>query len=139
VIEASWSGNKGGSVAQECFVCGEEVRGIGIRGINKQGRRTAELTDKLRAAAQTVDDRGALFEGGDNGPLLNSINGLVSQGEVFVDFWHGAIHGDVPDGNSRRIIKSEWNAWGKDSRKMVRLIDLPPEQLKALILREAGN
>lgn len=117
-------------MARECVLCGETVRGFGTRGINKQLRRTLEMTDRLRAARQTVAERGPLVEGGDNGPLLQSLDCMIQEGESYADFWHNAVHDiDVPGPSEARVIKREWVAWGKGARPVLRLLDLPPETL----------
>lgn len=117
-------------MARECVMCGSSVQGFGTRGINKQLRRTLELTDRIRAAAGKVEAQGPLANDGDTRPLLERLNAMAEEGDSYAAFWHNAVHDiDVPAPSEARIIKRAWVQWGKSARPMLRLIELPPETL----------
>ena len=53
---------------------------------------------------------------------------------MYADFWAGAVHyTDLPPPSEARAIKKQRVDWGKKTRPIVRLAELPPEQLKAVI------
>ena len=83
-------------MAKQCFRCGEEIKGFGVGALNRQGRQPAELAERVREAARKVEARGPLREGGDNGPLLASLERVASEGDSFADFWHKMVHGQDP-------------------------------------------
>src|ERR1035441_9873272 len=56
------------------------------------------------------------------------------EGDMYADFWAGAVHyTDLPPPSEARAIKKQWVDWGKKTRPIVGLAELPPEQLKAVI------
>jgi hypothetical protein len=121
-------------MARECVMCGQPVKGFGTRGINKQLRRTMEMTERIRAAARKVEDQGPLSEGGDAGPLLETLNRMAAEGDSYAEFWHDALHDiDVPNPSEARVIKREWVQWGKSARPMLGLVELPPATLAQVL------
>src|SRR5215204_4295258 len=108
---------EGKGMARQCVMCGETVKGLGTRGMNKQLRRTIEMTDRIRSAARKVEEQGPLVEGGDVRPLLESLNAMTEEGDSYAEFWHDALHDtDVPSPSEARVIKREWVQWGKSAR-----------------------
>src|ERR1019366_10471422 len=58
----------------------------------------------------------------------------AQEGDMYADFWAGAVHyTDLPPPSEARAIKKQWVDWGKKTRPIVGLAELPPEQLKAVI------
>jgi hypothetical protein len=58
-------------MAQNCFCgCGREVKGFAARGMNKQGRRTVELIQRCRAAAQDRLENKERWGDGDVMPVV---------------------------------------------------------------------
>jgi hypothetical protein len=121
-------------MARECVMCGQTVKGFGARGINKQLRRTLEMTERIRAAERKVEEQGPLSENGDVGPLLETLARLAAEGDSYAQFWHDALHDiDVPQPSEARVIKREWVQWGKSARPMLGLIELPRETLAQVL------
>lgn len=121
-------------MSQECFCgCGRIVKGLGIRGMNKQGRRTVEMTERCRAAARQAVEQADQYPG-DVAGLVKVLEEAAQEGEQYEAFWAGAVHGtDLPPPAEARAIKKQWVEWGKDTRRVCRLAELPPEQLVAAI------
>ena len=112
-------------------MCGQPVRGIGTRGINKQLRRTLEMNERIKAARKSVADRGGLSEEGGSERLLELLDNMAREGDSYTEFWHDALHDiDIPNPSEARVIKREWVRWGKEARPILRLVDLPPETLQ---------
>jgi hypothetical protein len=123
----------------DCFCgCGRKV-GLTTRGMNKQGRRTVELLDKLRAAREKLEREGPAVEGGDSGPLIARLGEMIEEGEEYEGFWTYAVHGgELPPPSEVRPFKRAWVEWGKRGMRFTRLLSLPPEEL-ARVIRSAGD
>lgn len=121
-------------MAQECFCgCGREVKGMTTRGMNKQGRRTVEMTEQCREAARTVMEKRDDYTGDPSG-MVGVLEDLAKEGDAYVDFWAGVVHDtDVPPPGEARQIKKQWVDWGKRCRPVIKLAGLPPETLEAVI------
>lgn len=114
----------------ECFCgCGRNVRGLGVRGMNKNGRRTAGLLTKLRTARELVAETATRDdpdwrELGDD--LAELLDGLIEEGEEFEAFWMAAMHGDyLPPPAEARQIKQHFNAWGRRGMATCRKLGVP--------------
>jgi hypothetical protein len=101
------------------------------RGMNKQGRRTVEMVERCRNAARQAAERGDEYPGGPDG-LISVLEERATEGDSYADFWAGAVHGtDLPPPGEARAIKKEWVEWGKHTRTVVRLAELPPDEFVA--------
>lgn len=119
----------------KCFCgCGRKV-GFMDRGINKQGRRTVELLEKLRGTRAMIEERGPLTDDGDISGMLEMFDGYIDQGEDYQRSWEDIVHNgsDLPPSEAL-AFKREWVAWGRDAMRVNGIANLPPNQLRDFIL-----
>lgn len=130
----------------ECFCgCGRSI-GFGSRGMNKNGRRTAELVEQLRTTDAMLKQRGPLGQGGDAAPMLAGYEAKIDEGVNYELAWQDIVHSGA-DGIPTRYalaFKREWSKWGKDCLKFDSLVQrmaaLSPEEMEELRTRmEAEN
>jgi hypothetical protein len=112
----------------ECFCgCGTKVK-LRDRGLNKQGRGTADLVASLRQTRELVVERGPLREGGKVEPLLESIDGEIAEGESYERFWAGVMHREIEPGASEALsLKRGWLDWFKKAKALNDLASAPVE------------
>jgi hypothetical protein len=103
--------------------------------MNKQGRRTTKLLDKLRAARHNLEERGPLTPAGDIGPMLEQLDHLFETGQWYEEAWKSLLHDDslLPPSPDARAFEQEWVAWDKEGKNAVTLLNMPPDaQLEAI-------
>jgi hypothetical protein len=104
------------------------------RGINKQGKRTTQMVQRLERGRQRMEEIGPLQEGGDIRQLLESIDAKIQEGREYETFWQAAMHdAHTPSPPGAIAIKREWAQWGKGSRLMAQIIELPADQQREVI------
>jgi hypothetical protein len=103
--------------------------------MNKQGRRTVELLGKLRETRALIEERGPQGEDGDITGLLESYSGYIDQGEAYQRHWEDIVHsgGNLPPSQAL-AFKREWLDWGKTCMQLNAIMNLPPEQLRQILL-----
>jgi hypothetical protein len=110
------------------------------RGLNYQGRGTAELVAKLRATRSLVIERGPLREGGKVEPLVAQIDEYISEGEGAERVWAGVMHHEVAPGASEALqYKREWRDWFKKAKALNDLASSPVEVQLAVWDRMHGQ
>jgi hypothetical protein len=110
----------------ECFCgCGRKVR-FRDRGLNYQGRGTAELVAKLRETRALVIERGPLREGGNVEPLVTQLDEYIAEGEGAEQLWSGVLHRELEPGASEALqYKGEWRDWFKKAKALNDLASAP--------------
>lgn len=111
-----------------CFCgCGRKVSLVRW-GLNKQGERTSELVEQLKAAKPTAESDGAA--GG-----IAALDELIGEGQGFEEFWAATIHDSyVPP--SRDLVddtKERWTAWGERGAGTVAFYAQEPEERAAMV------
>jgi hypothetical protein len=126
--------------------------------MNKHGRRTVDLLEKLDEAREAVhlggppadpeavitatggelDAEGLAMLAKVLGPHTDPvsataydwINQLIDEGEQHVAFWTSVVHGDdLRSASEARAIKAGWEAWGRDGMAIVRAYAIPVSHL----------
>lgn len=93
----------------ECFCgCHRKVKFLD-RNLNRQGRYTVELTERISAARKRLAEHGPYGEGGDIGPMLDRLDGMAEEGDRFKRFWESVIHGEPipPDAAHGRLLMAD--------------------------------
>lgn len=129
-------------MAKECFCgCGRRVR-FTDRGLNRQGRGTTKLVEKMRITRALVEERGPLGEDGDVAPLLKSFDSKIADGERYAAAWVEVLHDETTVSASEAMnFKREWLRWYKAAAAMDDFANLEPqEQIDVVNLsRERGE
>ncbi len=113
-------------MAKDCFCgCGRKIK-FRDRGLNYQGRGTADLVAKLRTTRALVIERGPLREGGTVEPLIAQIDEYISEGEGAEGLWSGVLHHEIAPGASEALqYKREWREWFKKAKALNDLASAP--------------
>lgn len=145
----------------KCFCgCDLPVKGFASRGQNKQGRRTVEQLDKLKALQErcrNLSQEYGEFEGilpgtnigahgkNDSAEALENLAGLLDRmiepGEEYAEEWHDILHYDHIPVQGAMAYKKEWLDWGKPVMRVTPMLKKSDEDLTvfALHLRDADG
>jgi hypothetical protein len=112
--------------------CGQKV-GFGRRGMNKNIQRTAELLTKLEQAQHDAL-RFKPYPDSDPEGMREYIDGLVDQGQQYLEFWIQVTHGGYRGTSSEAWeIKRAWNQWTRSSSTHAQILAAPPEKQRGFV------
>lgn len=135
-------------MAQQCFCgCDEPVKGFASRGHNKQGRRTVEQVEKLKALkdrslllSKEMGELEEVLPGSNTGSagtdsanalveLARSLDEWVDNGDDYAETWHEILHDDYIPIEGAMDYKRAWFAWGKVAMTVTSMLKVSDEKL----------
>jgi hypothetical protein len=101
--------------------------------MNKNVQRTADLLTKLEQAQHDAL-RFKPYPDSDPEGMREHIDGLVDQGQQYLEFWIRVTHAGCRGTSSEAWeIKRAWNQWTRSSSTHAQILAAPPEKQRGFV------